>query len=184
MQIVRDITPTEEPSNLIVTADEARTYIRVDAGELDVFFNDLILTAQKSIERYTGIALTPRILTVLAYVDNFIELPYYPIGTISTVEVWTGDSWSLLTNGSGYNVFGGTTKKIEMLSNFESEFKFFYQCGYQPNTAPKIFKTAVLKMVADLYEYRENSMENSKPTPNVINAFELVKPYRRINYIL
>jgi uncharacterized phiE125 gp8 family phage protein len=184
MQIIRDITPTEEPSDLIVTADEARVYIRVDAGELDSFFNDLILTAQRRLERYAGIAFTPRGLTVLAYVDNFIELPYYPINIINTVEVWNGDSWTALTNGGGYNVFGGTTKKVEMTSNFSSEFKFFYSCGYQPGTVPKIFKTAVLKMVADLYEYRENSMENSKPSPNVINAYELMKPYKRINYII
>lgn len=184
MQIIRDITPSEEPSALIVTADEAKTYIRVDSGDSDEFMESLILTAQSRLEKYAGVAFTPRYLQVQAYVDNFIELPYYPINIITDVDFWDGNAWIPLTLGNGYNVFGLTTKKVEMLSNFSSEFRFDYSCGYATGEVPKIFKTAVLKMVADLYEYRENSMENSKPTPNVITAYELMKPYKRINYII
>ncbi len=184
MQIIRDITVAEEPVELIVTAQEAKDYIRIDAGEGNDFMEALILTAQTRLEKYAGIAFTSRTLQVQAYVDNFIELPYYPIGTITDVDYWDGNGWVPLTLGNGYNVFGLTTKKVEMTAIFNSEFRFDYQCGYATGEVPNIFKTAVLKLVADLYEYRENSVENSKPNSNIMTAYELMKPYKRINYII
>jgi hypothetical protein len=39
-------------------------------------------------------------------------------------------------------------------------------------------------MLADLYEYRESSVESTKPSANLTTAYELMRPYKRINYIL
>jgi hypothetical protein len=44
-------------------------------------------------------------------------------------------------------------------------------------------KTALLKMVGDLYEYRESSVESTKPSANLTTAYELMKPYKRVSII-
>jgi uncharacterized phiE125 gp8 family phage protein len=181
MQIVRDITTTVAPTAEVVTLVEAKNYLRVDYDEDDDLIEALIATAQTRLEQYAGVAMTPRTLKVVAYVDEFIELPYVPTGTISVVEYWNNEEWVVMPVGD-YNVLGDTTKKIYMVANNAMEYRFTYTCGYA--TTPKGMKTALLKYVADLYEYRESSVEASQPNANLTTAYELMKPYKRINYIL
>lgn len=181
MQIVRDITTTVAPTAEVVTLTEAKNYLRVDYNEDDTLIQSLIDTAQSRLENYAGVAMTERKLAVFAYVGEFIELPYYPIGTIERVQYWDGNGWVTMTYGD-YLTFGITTKKVYMVANNNMEYNFIYTCGY--TTTPKPMKTAILKYVADLYEYRESSVESSKPNENLTTAYELMKPYKRINYIL
>jgi len=180
MQIVRDITTTVAPTAEIVTLAEAKNYLRIDYNEDDTLISSLIDTARIRLEQYAGVAMTPRTLQVVAYVDEFIELTYYPINTISKVEYWDNTNWVEMQIGN-YNVLGSTTKKIYMTSPIMSEFRFTYTCGY--SSTPKSIKTALLKMVGDLYEYRESSVESTKPSANLTTAYELMKPFKRINLI-
>lgn len=181
MQIVRDITTTVAPTAEVVTLTEAKNYLRVDFSEDDDLIEALINTAQTRLEQYAGIAMTPRTLKVVAFVDEFIELPYTPTNTISKVEYWDNNAWVEMQVG-GYYVLGETTKKVYMTSVFDNEFRFTYTCGYA--TTPQTMKTALLKMVSDLYEYRESSVEATKPSANLMTAYELMKPFKRINVIL
>ncbi len=120
------------------------------------------------------VAMTPRTLRVVAYVDSFIELPYVPTNVISLVEYWDSTNWVAMSVGD-YQVLGETTKKVYMTSIFDNEFRFTYTCGYA--TTPTTMKTALLKMVSDLYEYRESSVEATKPSANLMTAYELMKPF-------
>ena len=181
MQIVRDITTTVAPSAVVVTLAEAKNYLRVDYSEDDALITTLINTAQTRLEQYAGVAMTTRTLRVVAYVDDFIELPYVPTNAISVVEYWDNTAWVVIP-ASGYQVLGETTKKIYMTSIYNNEFRFTYACGY--TTTPQTMKTALLKMVSDLYEYRESSVEATKPSANLMTAYELMKPFKRINVIL
>lgn len=181
MQIVRDITTTVAPTAEVVTLTEAKNYLRVDYNEDDTLIQSLIDTAQTRLEQYASVAMTERKLAVYAYVSEFIELPYYPIGTIERVQYWDGNNWVTMVYGD-YIVAGITTKKVYMVANNNMEYNFIYTCGY--STTPKTMKTAILKYVADLYEYRESSVEDTQPNANITTAYELMKPYKRINYIL
>lgn len=181
MQIVRDITTTVAPSATVVTLAEAKNYLRVDYSEDDSLITTLINTAQTRLEQYAGVAMTPRTLKVVAYVDDFIELPYVPTNNITLVEYWDNTAWVSMAAGE-YQVLGDTTKKVYMTSIYNNEFRFTYTCGYA--TTPQTMKTALLKMVSDLYEYRESSVEASKPSANLMTAYELMKPFKRINVIL
>jgi hypothetical protein len=69
-----------------------------------------------------------------------------------------------------------------MIGINDSEFRFTYTCGY--STAPESMKTAVLKLVSDLYEYRESSVEATRPSANLTTAYELMKPFKRISIFL
>lgn len=181
MQIVRDITTTVAPTAVVVTLAEAKNYLRVDYNEDDDLITALINTAQTRLEQYAGVAMTARTLKVVAYVDAFIELPYTPTNTISKVEYWDNNAWVEIEVG-GYYVLGETTKKVYLTSIFDNEFRFTYTCGY--TTTPQTMKTALLKMVSDLYEYRESSVEATKPSANLMTAYELMKPFKRINVII
>lgn len=181
MQIVRDITTTVAPSATVVTLTEAKNYLKVDYNEDDDLITALITTSQTRLEQYAGVAMTPRTLKVVAYVDEFIELPYTPTNTISLVEYWNNEDWVVMPVGD-YNVLGDTTKKVYMVANNCMEYRFTYTCGYA--STPQQMKTALLKMLGDLYEYRESSVESTKPSANLTTAYELMKPYKRINYIL
>ena len=181
MQIVRDITTTVVPTAEVVTLVEAKNYLRVDYNEDDDLIEALINTAQTRLEQYAGVAMTPRTLKVVAYVDSFIELPYVPTNIISKVEYWDNATWVEMQIGD-YEILGETTKKIYMTSIYQNEFRFTYTCGY--TTTPQTMKTALLKMVSDLYEYRESSVEATKPSANLMTAYELMKPFKRINVII
>jgi len=180
MQILRDVTTTVAPSATIVTLQAAKDYLRVDYSEDDTLIQSLIDTARIRLEQYASVAMTARTLKVVAYVDEFIELPYAPINTISLVEYWDGADWVAMTVGD-YRVIGDTYKKVYFTSPLMSDFRFTYTCGYA--TTPESMKTALLKMVGDLYEYRESSVESSKPSANLTTAYELMKPYKRVSII-
>jgi uncharacterized phiE125 gp8 family phage protein len=180
MQILRDVTTTVAPSATIVTLQAAKDYLRVDYSEDDTLITSLIDTARIRLEQYAAVAMSPRTLKVVAYVDEFIELPYAPINTISLVEYWDGAAWVTLELGN-YRVIGDTYKKVYFTSPIMSDFRFTYTCGYA--TTPESMKTALLKMVGDLYEYRESSVESSKPSANLTTAYELMKPYKRVSII-
>lgn len=180
MQILRDVTVVTAPTAEIVTLTEAKNYLRVDYSEDDVLIQDLIDTARIRLEQYASIAMSPRTLKAVAYVDEFIELPYAPINTITKVEYLNGSDWVEMTAGD-YIILGDTTKKIVMKSISHNEFRFTYTCGY--TTTPESIKTALLKMVSDLYEYRESSVEASRPNANLTTAYELIKPFKRLSLI-
>lgn len=180
MQILRDVTTTVAPTATIVTLQAAKDYLRVDYSEDDTLIQSLIDTARIRLEQYASVAMSARTLKVVAYVDEFIELPYAPINTISLVEYWDGAAWVAMTLGD-YRVLGDTYKKVYFTSPIMSEFRFTYTCGYA--TTPESMKTALLKMVGDLYEYRESSVESSKPSANLTTAYELMKPYKRVSII-
>ena len=180
MQILRDVTTTVAPSATIVTLQAAKDYLRVDYSEDDTLIQSLIDTARIRLEQYASVAMTARTLKVVAYVDEFIELPYAPINNISLVEYWDGEAWVAMVVGD-YRVIGDTYKKVYFISPIMSDFRFTYTCGYA--TTPESMKTALLKMVGDLYEYRESSVESSKPSANLTTAYELMKPYKRVSII-
>jgi uncharacterized phiE125 gp8 family phage protein len=181
MQIIRDVTTTAEPVSEPITLSEAKNYLKVDFDDDNDLISSLITSARVRLEKYAGVAMSTRTLQVVAYVDEFIELPYAPINTISKVEYWNNESWVEITVGQ-YNVLGTTYKKLYMTAFSHMEFRFTYTCGY--TTTPPVMKTALYKILADLYDYRESSVEDSKPNSNVASAYELMKPYKRVSIIL
>jgi Phage gp6-like head-tail connector protein len=181
MQIVRDIAVLSDTIAEPITLAEAKNYLRVDYSEDDTLIEALITSARVRLEQYAGVAMTQRNLQVVAFMSEFIELPYVPIGNLLSVEYWNNTEWLELEEGD-YNVIGTNTMKVYAVAYGEGEYRFTYTCGYCDPTPT--MRTACFKMLADLYEYRESSVESSRPSANLTTAYELMKPYKRINYIL
>ena len=181
MQIIRDVTTLVEPASEPITLAQAKNYLRVDFDDDNDLITALIISARLRLEKYAGIAISPRTLQVVAYVDEFIELPYAPLNNITLVEYWDGSGWVAMGLGD-YYILGTTYKKIYMVANNRMEYRFTYTCGY--TSVPQPIITALYKLLADLYDYRESSVEDSKPNSNITSAYELVKPYKRISIFL
>lgn len=181
MQILRDVTTIVEPVSEPITLSEAKNYLKVDFDDDNDLITSLITSARVRLEKYAGVAMTARTLQAVAYVDEFIELPYAPINTITKVEYWDNQEWVEISLGQ-YNILGTTYKKVYMSAFSHMEFRFTYTCGYA--TTPSVMKTAMFKILADLYDYRESSVEDSKPNANIASAYELMKPYKRVSIIL
>ena len=181
MQIIRDVTTTVEPVSEPITLAQAKNYLKVDFNDDDDLITGLITSARLRLEKYAGVAMSARTLQVVAYVDEFIELPYAPLNNITKVEYWDSGSWVEMSLGE-YYILGTTYKKIYMVANNRMEYRFTYTCGY--TTVPQPMITALYKLIADLYDYRESSVEDSKPNSNITSAYELIKPYKRISIIL
>jgi uncharacterized phiE125 gp8 family phage protein len=181
MQIVRDIAVLSDTVSEAITLAEAKNYLRVDYSEDDALIEALITSARVRLEQYAGVAMTQRNLQVVAFMSEFIELPYVPVGVLLSVEYWNGQDWLTLEEGDYYTL-GTNTMKVYTVSYPGGEYRFTYTCGYCDPTPT--MRTACFKMLADLYEYRESSVESSRPSANLTTAYELMKPYKRINYIL
>ena len=181
MQIIRDVTTTVEPVSEPITLAQAKNYLKVDFDDDNDLITSLIASARVRLEKYAGVAMSARTLQVVAYVDEFIELPYAPLNNITKVEYWDNGTWVEMSVGD-YYVLGTTYKKIYMVANNRMEYRFTYTCGY--TTIPQPMITALYKLIADLYDYRESSVEDSKPNSNVTSAYELIKPYKRISIFL
>jgi len=182
MQIVRDISTIVEPTATLVTLADAKNYLRVDFSEDDALIQSLIDSAIKRLEQYAGSAFSPRTLKVVAYVDFFIEPPYAPINTITKVEYYDNSSWVELTLDGDYYILGDVYKKVYMVSYPQREYRFTYTCGF--TTLPDSIYNAILKLVADLYDYRASESPNDKLNELQMTAYELVQPYKRINYFI
>lgn len=181
MQIIRDVTTLVEPASEPITLAQAKNYLKVDFDEDDSLITSLIISARIRLEKYAGVAMSARTLQVVAYVDEFIELPYAPLNNITLVEYWDGSGWVAMGLGD-YYILGTTYKKIYMVANNRMEYRFTYTCGYTSIPQPMI--TALYKLIADLYDYRESSVEDSQPNNNITSAYELIKPYKRISIFL
>lgn len=181
MQILRDVTTLVEPASEPITLAQAKNYLRVDFDDDNDLITALIISARLRLEKYAGIAISPRTLQAVAYVDEFIELPYAPLNNITLVEYWDGSGWVAMGLGD-YYILGTTYKKIYMVANNRMEYRFTYTCGYTSIPQPMI--TALYKLIADLYDYRESSVEDSQPNSNITSAYELIKPYKRISIFL
>lgn len=181
MQIIRDVTTTVEPVSEPITLAQAKNYLKVDFDDDNDLITSLIASARVRLEKYAGVAMSARTLQVVAYVDEFIELPYAPLNNITKVEYWDNGDWVEMSIGD-YYILGTTYKKIYMVANNRMEYRFTYTCGY--TTIPQPMITALYKLIADLYDYRESSVEDSKPNSNITSAYELIKPYKRISIFL
>ena len=181
MQIIRDVTTTVEPVSEPITLAQAKNYLKVDFDDDNDLITSLIASARVRLEKYAGVAMSARTLQVVAYVDEFIELPYAPLNNITKVEYWDNGTWVEMSIGD-YYILGTTYKKIYMVANNRMEYRFTYTCGY--TTIPQPMITALYKLIADLYDYRESSVEDSKPNSNITSAYELIKPYKRISIFL
>jgi len=163
-----------------VTLTQAKNYLRLegftsdDSGEQEFDFDDtliesMITEARMWVEKYTGLYLVPRTLTVvLLNQAGYIELP----GPLSGTIVLTNEDATVITS-TGYTIIGNTFPKIA--TKFCDRITATYEVGYT-SEFPKWVENSILAYIADHYEWRG---DDKAPAPNE-RAAQIARPYRRV----
>jgi uncharacterized phiE125 gp8 family phage protein len=182
MQIIRDVAIISDSITEVVTLAEAKNYLRVDFNDDDVLIQGIIDSAIRRLEQYGSFSMTERTYQTVAYVDNIIELPYTPINYISRVEYFNGKEWITLSPNGDYVVYGTNYKKVRILTYPRSDYRFTYTAGF--TCLPHIIKQATLKLIADLYDYRQSESPSTHVSENMMTAYEMIEPYKRTTIFL
>lgn len=188
--------PATEP----VTTAEAKTHLRVDVSTEDTYIGTLVTAARQWVELYTGrICVTvtvtekwdsfPTCGNVLGvyYVSNPMELRYSPVSAVTSIQytdtaaatqTWSNTKYVadivsqparvLPKNGE---VYPSTLAQAQAVT-------VTYSAGYaDAASVPAAIKQAILLMVGDMYENREDSI---KRLPTAVEY--LLQPYRVWNF--
>jgi len=194
MRLITTVAPTVEPLALL----ETKIHLRLAVDEAsataynkeDNLLNALIKTAREKVEQYTGRALITQ--TKKMYLDRWpngkeIKLPYSPLQSVTSVKY-------RLSNTETYAAF--TDYEVDIVSvpgrivlspdaswpygelHPLNPIEIIFVCGYgaAATAVPSAIKSAMLLMVSDLYENR-NDM--TKAPVNYWGAvFNLLASYR------
>jgi len=129
-----------------VTVQEAKDYLRINNNVEDTLIGELITSARQRLEGFTGRSFGAKTIKVrFEYVDGWVELPYSPITSITSVENDAGDTLTYESKG---------LEVKEVFCNANNGVIITYVAGY--TTLPKALKEAILKEVSTSYENREN----------------------------
>jgi len=176
--------------------DEIKDHIHMIRGQTaeDDFLSGLRSAAEEFIENYTNRKVTRQ--TWKVYFDEFpggdgIEIPYPPLVTIPS-------SGLVYTNSSGGNTkFSSTKWSADTVSEpgrlvlkygeswpaptlaTNNPISIEFQCGYSATTIKQSIKNAMLLMIGQWYEGRENAVISGQSFQEMpIAAKALLAPYR------
>lgn len=163
--------PAAEP----VTLTEAKNHLKVEHSADDALITTLISAARQFIERQTGLALVTQ--TIDEFFDEFpdaiddgtehIELTVWPVQSVTSIKYY--DSAGTLTTFASTNYRLDDASRpariaLEPDADWPDTFEVpgavvvRYEAGFGDASAvPELLKAAVLLLVADLYENREDS---------------------------
>lgn len=176
-----DVKITTDAATEPITLSEAKAYLRVDTSTEDALITDCITAARKYVEKYTGKSFTAKTLSVvfgdLWKADEILELPYPPIASITSVhEVDEEGTETELTLNVDYYKRG--QNNIEITGVFDKAYQYKAIYTTSASEADDLIKFAMLKLVADYYENRQNEKEEGsfKITYDTLN---LLSSYRK-----
>lgn len=188
------LTLITAPTMQLIGLDEAKEYMRVDHTTDDADIDRLCKSAEMWMERQTGRALLTqtRELSIDAWPDSLIvKLPKPRLLSIVSVKYdqavdgveATVDSadYQVDLNPDGFGrlapAFGGFWPSARLQFN---AVRVRFTCGYGPGVAdvPEDLKTAVLRIISETYENRENSITGTIITEIPLSAIDMAREHR------
>ena len=164
------ITETPVSDTLPVSLNEAKAHLRVDFTTDDAYISSLIGVATQLAERETNIHLRPFNCTMdlegFPIYPNRIRVPRAPLGTVTSITYYNTQNTPATLDPSWYIVF----TPAHQYGEIAAAKWYFPPCWPRPDAAtvtftsgyivcPLIAKQAILLMVGEWYENRENSPE-------------------------
>lgn len=173
MNSIIDISVSSS-SALAVSVQEAKNYLHIDYANDDWLIDTLIRSATKRLEKYTGCAFLQANVEALICIEDTQELPYGPVGDITSVMKDDGDGNFAAT--TDYKVYGIEFKTI--VPDVSGTYKISYQAGW--GQLPQDLRLAVLAEVA--YQFENRGDDNTARLSHT--AKELAGRYRRLSTTL
>lgn len=181
--------PTSEP----VTLAEAKAHLRVTITNDDDLIDALIQAARVQAENYTGRAFVTQTWDLkLDAFPEVIEVPLPPLISVSSVKYTDTDGVQQTLATSGYTV-DTTAQPGRIVPAFDDDWpdtrghindvEVRFVAGYgAPAAVPAAIRQALLLILGELYERRENAIVGTTINPVPLSAEYLLAPYRQFRF--
>lgn len=170
--------PLAEPVSLI----EAREYLRVDGDDEDLLIGSLVSAARARVEEYASLAvLTQTWDAYIGYLEPTLYLPRTPLVAVTEVAYTPADGAEqplppehyASVPRLGFVAFRPTTPAA-------TSYRVRFTAGWTlPALVPGTVRQAILRTLANLYEFREDQTSGANYNPVPLDAQVLLNPYRR-----
>jgi len=146
----------------IVTASLAKQWARVDTSDDDALFTLLIEGVEEMAEKYMGLSLRTKDVTVeYAEFGNEVILPLGPHTSVDAVRTKYQGTETTLASGE-YFVTGQDFKTLHLVESFtDQQLEVDLTVGYGAANVPALIKMGILKAVLSNYEDRQDVVESS-----------------------
>jgi len=162
-----------------VTLAEAKNYCRVTTSADDALITDLITQARESVEKATGLCITPKTISVWFNnpAGNF-NMPFGPMdqATFKLYNISTG----LEIVAANYFLVGGEYPNLSF--PLWNQLKATYRSSMV--SVPKDLKVAILDQIDFDYENRGADIERYDQTGVCQKAWRACQRYTRVSPIL
>lgn len=160
------VTP---PSTEPVTLVEAKAQLRVDTSDDDDDIEAMISAARSAAEGYTRRALWQQTLKLT--LDEFpavIRLPRPPVQSVSSIEYVDADGatqtlasslYRLDSNSEPGRITPAWGETWPTTRHVTGAVTVTYVAGYTASNLPPAIKRAILRIISDLYDQREDTVE-------------------------
>ena len=183
MSTVQLTQPTEEP----VAIYEARTHLRIDDTDSDLYIDALITAARERAESYTGLSFVSRSFGI--YLDKFpsgeFRLGCAPLVSVESIKYYDAANTEQTLNASEYYVDSRSRPgRITPVNTWPATYSrpnaisIIATAGYgTAGNVPKTIKQAMLLMIGDMYENREETT-GGRISMLPITSELLLRPFR------
>ncbi len=185
------ITVTSAPAVEPVDATLAKEWLRVDAGDTtqDQVIDLLLTACRKRVEEYIRGALITQTLTWEMSDDDLrgtqIWLPRIPAQSITSLTTYANDSTgtSTVVASTNYELVGRTKVALRndgwSINRTHRAATLVYVAGYGATAAsvPDDIRLAILRLVADYYEFREGVLAGETAVELPDGVKNLLEPY-------
>jgi len=181
--------PDVEP----VTLDEAKRHLRISSDSDDLYVSALITAAREMVESFTERALISQSWEI--YLDEFptgnptyeVEMPLPPLSAVASVKYYDSDDQLQTLSSDEYHV--DTKRKPGRLVAVDdwpdtydrpNAVTIAFTAGYgaSGDTVPTPIKQAILLLIGEMYENREETIVGVSASQLPLTAERLLFPYR------
>jgi uncharacterized phiE125 gp8 family phage protein len=181
-----------EPASEPITTTEVKSQSRIDGTDEDTLLARLITVARVDVEKITGRTLITQ--TWDAYYDSFpsggapIYLPNPPLQSISSItyvdnagstQTWSASNYAVDINSDIGRVYPAFDQSYPTVRNQRNAVTVRFVSGYGSSTTnvPETIRHAILLIVAELFERREEGIAGTTVNRALIASNNLLTPY-------
>ena len=173
-----------EDQPTFITRDAAKQHLKIDFEYEDALVDNLILAAVGAVENYTGLFLQHRTVVLgLGLFPSSFELDYFPVIDEAVAVEYSNAANDTVALADKYAFFNGEPKPWLMVSDVEFDYpevynrpdavRFSFTAGMTADTLPKPMYQAMLLMIGDMYQFREDRPEHISKA-----SMALLRPYK------
>ena len=185
------ITKTAEPAIEPVSLSEAKEHLRITNSNDDSFINRLITSARQISENFTGLGFIQQSYSI--FIDEFpksgvIKIPKQPFLSLQAINIYDASDNFVAEDLNLYSIDqiqGRIVLKdgyiVPIAKRKVNGIEISFNVGYGANASdvPEDIKTAILLLVASMYENRGNNIQEQLHLSKT-GAAEILQPYKII----